>query len=255
MQPLILVVDDEEVFLSVLEVTLGSRYSLLMARSAKEALTLLDKHAVHLVISDVMMPGMDGFELCKRIKSNVDYALIPVLLLTAKNTVDAKITGLEIGADAYIEKPFSDEHLQAQIASLLYNRKKVAEYFNSSLDVLAARVGQPGEEARFLKHLEQLIREHIGDVELDVNRLAELMNMSRGSLYRKLKEASDLSPAELITMARLKKSIELMAEGEYRIYEIADLVGFSSAGSLTRNFLRQFNVTPSEYARSRKEGQ
>jgi DNA-binding response OmpR family regulator len=258
---MILVVDDEAMFLSVLEVTLGGRYVLLKARSAREALELLESQPVDLVISDVMMPGMDGYALCQRIKSTVDYSLIPVLLLTAKNTLEAKVAGLELGADAYIEKPFSEEHLLAQIASLLYNRQKLAEYFAASTGIGSAGVGstgigsaaqdQPKTENKFLRQLEQMIRDNIHDSDLDVERLAEMMMMSRISLYRKVKEASALSPAELITIARLRRAVELLGEGDYRIYEISDMVGFSSAGSFTRNFLRQFGVTPSDYFKGR----
>ncbi len=250
MQPLILVVDDEEMILSVLEVTLGNRYSILKAQSAKEALTLLEQHVVHLVICDVMMPVMDGFAFCREIKSNPDYALIPVILLTARNTMEAKVTGLELGADAYIEKPFLEDLLLAQIANLLYNRNKVAEYFTRQPPAEEAIGEEPKEEERFMKQLDRTIRENMQDPSLDVRKLAAMMTMSRISLYRKVRASSHLSPAELITIARLKKAADLMSEGEYRIYEIADLVGFSSPGSLTRNFLRQFNMTPTAYFRA-----
>lgn len=250
MQPLILVVDDEEMILSVLEVTLGNRYSILKARSAKEALALLERHVVHLVICDVMMPVMDGFAFCREIKSNPDYSLIPVILLTARNTMESKVAGLELGADAYIEKPFLEDLLLAQIANLLYNRNKVAEYFARQSPVEEGIGEEPKEEERFMKQLDRTIRENMQDPSLDVRKLAAMMNMSRISLYRKVRTYSHLSPAELITIARLKKAADLMSEGEYRIYEIADLVGFSSPGSLTRNFLRQFNMTPTAYFRA-----
>ncbi len=250
MQPLILVVDDEEMILSVLEVTLGNRYSILKARSAKEALTFLEQHVVHLVICDVMMPVMDGFAFCREVKSNPDYALIPVILLTARNTMEAKVTGLELGADAYIEKPFLEDFLLAQIANLLNNRNKVAEYYTRQSSAEEAAANESKEEQRFMKQLDRTIQENMQDPSLDVRKLAGMMTMSRISLYRKVKAYSHLSPAELITIARLKKAADLMSEGEYRIYEIADLVGFSSPGSLTRNFLRQFNMTPTAYFRA-----
>jgi two-component system cell cycle response regulator len=250
MQPLILAVDDEEMILSVLEVTLSNRYSILKARSAKEALDLLEQHVVHLVICDVMMPVMDGFALCREIKSNVDYALIPVILLTAKNTMEARITGLEFGADAYIEKPFLEDFLLAQIANLLDNRNKVAEYFARQSPAAEATADEPKEEERFMRQLDLTIQENMQNPSLDVRKLAEMMTVSRISLYRKVKAYSHLSPAELITVARLKRAADLMAGGAYRIYEIADLVGFSSPGSLTRNFLRQFNMTPTAYFRA-----
>jgi len=132
MQPLILVVDDDEIFLSLLETILTGRYSVLKARGGEEALDLLQTHTVHLVISEVNMPEMDGYTLCNQIKSTIGFAQIPVVLMTARNTMDAKVAGLVLGAEAYIEKPFLVEYLLAQIASLLYNRMKVAEYFSIS---------------------------------------------------------------------------------------------------------------------------
>ena len=119
MLPLILLVDDEELILSVLEVTLEGHYAILKARNGKEALTALDNETVHLVICDVMMPEMDGFELCRQIKSKIEYAQIPVILLTAKNALEAKVIGLEMGADAYIEKPFRSEEHTSELQSLV----------------------------------------------------------------------------------------------------------------------------------------
>src|SRR5688572_22717162 len=130
--PLILLVDDEEEILEFLERILQHKYTVLKTNNGEEALHALGSNAVQLIISDVMMPEMDGFELCSLIKSNVEYSHIPVILLTAKNSIQSKVQGLELGADAYIEKPFSKEHLLAQIASLLNNRNMVREYFANS---------------------------------------------------------------------------------------------------------------------------
>ncbi|RYF85101.1 MAG: response regulator, partial [Chitinophagaceae bacterium] len=129
MKPTILIVDDNEEILDFLEEELSEKYELLKAINGHDALTMLDHEAVHLVISDVMMPEMDGFELCRKIKSTVEFSHIPIILLTAKNTLQSKIEGLELGADAYIEKPFSPAHLQAQIANLIMNRTKIKEHF------------------------------------------------------------------------------------------------------------------------------
>ena len=253
MPPLILLVDDEELSLSVLETTLGGDYRVLKARDGKEALEMLDRETVHLVISDLMMPGMDGVELCRRIKSKLENAQIAVILLTANDSTQAKIEGFEGGADAYIQKPFDEEVLLAQVASLLYNRNKVREFFMQSPLAFAHSAGRNKHEEEFLLKLEQTIAVHLDDHELDVDKLAALMALSRITLYRKVKELSDCSPAELITIARLKRAAELLSKSEDRIYEIADKVGFSSPGSFTRNFLRQYNMTPTEFLQ-RKRG-
>lgn len=251
MLPLILLVDDEEEILEFLERMLNSRYSILKAANGKEALKVLDAEAVQLVISDVMMPGMDGFELCRIIKSTIDHSHIPVILLTAKNTIQAKVEGLELGADAYIEKPFSKEHLLAQISSLLKNRNMVREFFASSPLVHIKSIAHTRSDEKFLETLHDTIGKNMDDPDLDVEKLAKIMMMSRITLYRKIKAISDLSPIELINISRLKRAAELLAAGEHRIYEVSDMVGFSSQSNFARNFQKQFNMTPTEYMHSK----
>jgi two-component system, cell cycle response regulator len=251
MLPLLLLVDDEEEILELLERILRPKYAILKAENGKEALKILQSEAVQLVVSDVMMPEMDGFQLCKAIKSNFEHSHIPVILLTAKNTLQSKIEGLELGADAYIEKPFSKEHLLAQIASLLNNRSMIRDYFASSPLVHIKSIAHSKADERFLETLNEIITSNIEDPELDVEKLARVMNMSRITLYRKIKAVSNLTPIELINITRLKRAAQLLAEGEYKVYEIADMVGFSSQSNFARNFLKQFKMTPTEYMNSK----
>ncbi len=252
MLPFILLVDDEEEILDFLERILNDKYSILKAESAKQALEILNDEAVQLIVADVMMPEMDGFELCKIIKSNFDYSHIPVILLTAKNTIQAKVEGLELGADAYIEKPFSKEHLKAQISSLLANRNIMREYFASSPLVHIKSMAHTKADERFLESLNETISKRIEDTDLDVEHLAAIMNMSRITLYRKIKAISNLAPLELINIVRLKKAAELLAEGEHKIYEVSAIVGYSSQSNFARNFLKQFNMTPTEFMHSKQ---
>jgi len=247
MLPLILLVDDEEEILEFLERMLGSKYSIMKAGDGSEALQILGSEAVQLVVSDITMPVMDGLQLCKLIKTNVEYSHVPVILLTAKSTIQSKVEGLELGADAYIEKPFSKEHLLAQIASLLSNRNRIREFFASSPLVHIKSMAHTKADERFLESLNEAIHRNIEDPELDVEKLARLMTMSRITLYRKIKALSDLSPTELINITRLKHAAELLAEGEHRICEISDRAGFSSQSNFARNFQKQFNMTPTEY--------
>ena len=251
MLPLILIVDDEEEILDFLERILNNKYTILKTENAKDALEILNDEAVQLIICDIMMPEMDGFELCKIIKSNFDYSHIPVILLTAKNTIQSKVEGLELGADAYIEKPFSKEHLLAQISSLLANRNIMREFFANSPLVHIKSMAHTKADERFLETLNETISKRIEDTDLDVENLAGLMNMSRITLYRKIKAISNLTPLELINIVRLKKAAELLAEGEYKIYEISAIVGYSSQSNFARNFLKQFNMTPTEFMQSK----
>jgi DNA-binding response OmpR family regulator len=247
MKPLLLLVDDNEEILEFLEHELNEKYTIIKAFDGCEALEQLKENAVQLVISDIMMPVMDGFELCRIIKTNFDHSHIPVILLTAKNTLQSKIEGLELGADAYIEKPFSPEFLRAQISNLLTNRNKIKEYFASSPLVHIKSMAYSKADELFLEKINESIFKNLEDTELDVEKLAGLMNMSKPTLYRKIKSLSDLSPNELINITRLKKAAELLAEGNYKIYEVADMVGYASQTNFGRNFLKQFGMTPTDY--------
>jgi two-component system cell cycle response regulator len=247
MNPLLLLVDDNEEILEFLEHELNEKYTILKAADGQQALDLLKENAVHLVISDVMMPVIDGFELCGLIKSNFEFSHIPVILLTARNTLQSKIEGLELGADAYIEKPFSPEYLQVQIANLLTNRNKIKEYFASSPLVHIKSMAYSRADELFLEKINETILKNLGDTEFDVEKLARFMNMSKPTLYRKIKSLSDLSPNEIINITRLKKAAELLVEGNYKIYEVANMVGYASQTNFGRNFLKQFGMTPSDY--------
>jgi len=252
MLPTILLVDDEEEILEFLERILKIKYTIFKAETGQNALKILSTESVQLVVSDVMMPEMDGFELCKIIKSNFEYSHIPVILLTAKNTIQSKVEGLELGADAYIEKPFSKEHLLAQIASLITNRSMIREYFASSPLVHIKSMAHSKADERFLEVLNETIEKNIEDTDLDVEKLACILNMSRITLYRKIKAISNLTPIELINITRLKKAAELLAEGDHKIYEVAYMVGFSSQSNFARNFHKQFNMTPTDYMHSKQ---
>jgi len=194
-----------------------------------------------------MMQVMDGLELCRVIKTNVDYSHIPVVLLTAKNTLQSKIEGLEIGADVYIEKPFSLQHLQAQISSLLTNRSKIREYFASSPLVHIKSMAHSKADEKFLHDLNEVIYQHLDNSELDIDKLAAFMNVSRPTLFRKIKAISNLTPHELVNLARLKKAAELLAKNEFKIYEVADMVGYHHQSNFARDFQRQFGMTPTEF--------
>lgn len=249
MNPTILLVDDNEEILEFLEEELADKYSLLKALNGEAALLHLKNESVHLIVSDIMMPEMDGFELCRIIKSDVEFSHIPIILLTAKNTLQAKIEGLELGADAYIEKPFSPAHLQAQIANLLVNRNKIKEHFaNTPLAHIKSMAYTKADE-HFLEMLHNAIEKNISDTELDVEKLAKMMTMSRPTLYRKINAISNLTPNELIHIARLKKAAELLADGNYKIYEITEQVGYQSQNNFSRSFQKQFGMSPSDYIR------
>lgn len=247
MKPVVLLVDDNEEILDFLSEELCEKYTILKAFNGQEALNVLEQEAIHLVVSDVMMDVMDGFELCRRIKTDFEHSHIPVVLLTAKNNLQSKIEGLEMGADAYIEKPFSPEHLQVQIANLISNRNKIKDYFAKSPLVHIKSMAYSKADEIFLENLNEIIQKNLENTELDVEHLAKVMNVSRPTLYRKIKAISDLTPNELIHISRLKKAAELLAITDFKVYQVADMVGYASQNNFGRSFLKQFGMPPTEY--------
>lgn len=254
-KPTILVADDHLEILNFISDDLSDEYHVVKATDGKKALEQLTHQDVDLIVSDVMMPGIDGFELCAQLKDNVQYKHIPFIILTAKNSLQSKIEGLEYGADAYIEKPFSPSFLQAQIASLLRNRRNVQAHYRETATVPLAvePTGFNKSDQDFLNKLNSFILKNINEQGLCVDFLADRMHMSRPTLYRKIKMLSDLSPNELINLTRLKKAAILLQEGNYKVYEISSMVGFSSSSHFIRNFQKQFGVSPKGWGEQHRE--
>ena len=249
----ILIVEDNTEIAGFLQKELQARFNVYKAFNGQEALEILSKENIQLIISDIMMPVMDGIELCRKIKTEIQYSHIPVVILTAKNTLKSKIEGLETGADAYIEKPFVFEHLMAQVNNLLHNRNIVREFYAHSPLAHIKGMALTKADKGFLEELQQVIDTNITNRDLDVDTLAKMMNMSRPTFYRKIKGLSDLSPNELITISRLKKAAELMSEGKYKITEVATIVGYHLNSNFSRDFSKQFGMSPSNYIKSQIE--
>lgn len=243
----VLVVEDNPDMLSFVERQLSSDYAVLTATNGKEALEVLDENFVNLVVSDVVMPLMDGFELCKTIKSNVDYSHIPVILLTAKTNIQSKIEGMELGADSYIEKPFSSEYLLAVVSNLINNREKLRQTFAKSPFVAANTMALTKADEEFIKKLNEIIQANLSNQEFSMDDMAESLNMSRSNFYRKIKGVLDLTPNEYLRIERLKRAAQLLKEGENRVNEICYMVGFSSPSYFSKCFLKQFGALPKDF--------
>jgi ligand-binding sensor domain-containing protein/signal transduction histidine kinase/DNA-binding response OmpR family regulator len=248
----LLLVEDHQDILNFIAIDLMEKYTVLKAANGKEALDVLNNSIVHIIISDVMMPVMDGFELCKTVKSDINHSHIPVILLTAKNSVKAKLEGLELGADAYVAKPFSPEHLALEIFNLLRNRDLVKNYYANSPLIHLKSVAHSKADEDFLQKLNDLINVNLANIDFDVDDMANYMNISRPTLFRKIKAIANLSPHDLINITRLKKAAELIAEGNHKIYEVAEIAGFSQSSVFTRAFHKQFGMPPSEYANAHR---
>ncbi|SFU59418.1 Signal transduction histidine kinase [Pustulibacterium marinum] len=248
--PLILVAEDNKELADFMFSELSESYNVLLAKNGDEAWKLLEKNEVQLVVSDVMMPIKNGISLCKDIKKTEKTSHIPVILLTAKSALNAKIEGLESGADAYITKPFSMDYLLVQISNLIENRRTILGHFSSSPLAHLKSLATSNTDKSFLSKLDKVIEENLKDQSLNVDKLADCMNMSRSTLYRSIKEISDLSPNELINLSRLKKAAHLIKTTNMKIYEVAEMVGYKSQTSFGRNFQKHFGMTPTEFEKT-----
>lgn len=246
----LLIVEDNEELQAFLKVQLSKYYKIVIAGNGVEAMDILKKELINLIISDVMMPIMDGLELCKTIKQNIETCHIPLILLTAKTTLNNKIEGLKNGADAYIEKPFSMPHLLVQINNLLESRMKLRQNFTNSPYIATNIMAQNKADEDFLNKLTDRIKQNLDDDTFNIDNLASEMNMSRTSLHRKIKGITELTPGDFIRIIRLKRAAELLLEGEYRINEICMLVGIHSLSYFSKSFQKQFGVLPKDFVKN-----
>tara|TARA_R110002050_G_scaffold188756_8_gene323405 strand:+ start:80 stop:4036 length:3957 start_codon:yes stop_codon:yes gene_type:complete len=248
----IMVVEDNKELADFIFEELSEIYNVILVKNGDEAWKMIQKYDVNLIVSDIMMPIKNGIELCKLVKQTDQTGHIPVILLTAKSALNAKIEGLESGADAYMTKPFSMDYLLVQISNLIKNRRTVLEHFSSSPLAHLKSLVSSHSDTVFISKLDKVIEENMKDQSLSVDKLAEFMNMSRSTLYRNISEISDLSPNELINISRLKKAAHLIKTTNMKIYEISEMVGFKSQSSFGRNFQKNFGMTPTQFERSNR---
>ena len=243
----ILVVEDNKDMLAFVFRQLSSLYHVLIAENGVEALDVLEQKSVDLIISDIMMPLMDGVELCKHLKQNLDYSHIPVILLTAKTNLESRIEGLEEGADAYIEKPFSMEYLRANVANLLSNRERLRRHFIEFPFIKADAMAQTKADEMFISKLNEYVLRHLDNTDLQIDDIADAMNMGRSNFYRKLKGILNMSPNEYLRLFRLKQAASILKEGTYGVVEVSYMVGFSTPSYFSSCFKKQFGVLPKDF--------
>lgn len=247
----ILLSEDDKDLLNFLSKILKSQYNVIKTNNGQEALQKLDTEQVDLVITDITMPVMDGLELCREIKTDINNSHIPVVILTARTGVALQIEGLEAGADAYIEKPFSTEYLLAQISNLFSNRAKIKEAFVHSPYSNAGSIALTKADEQFLEKVTDIIHKNIAEESFNVDSLARELGMSRSSLHRKIKGISELTPNDFIVLVKLKKAAEYLNQGLYRVNEVCYVVGFSSSSYFSRCFKKHFGVSPREFITNR----
>ena len=230
---------------------LSPDYNIVVVENGEEAIDRLEMELPELIVSDVVMPRKDGYELCKTIKTSADWGRIPVILLTAKNDMDSSIKGLDCGADAYVGKPFDPFYLKAVINNLLENRKRmqwiVQNLPSESLPRGEAREAILNEQDRqFLENLHTLLDKHLDDEAFGITSLAKEMLMSYSSLYARVKSLTGQTPQNFLITYRMNTAMQLLQTGKYTVSEVCYKVGASSLANFSRSFKRQFGVPPSE---------
>ncbi|MFN3871711.1 MAG: two-component regulator propeller domain-containing protein [Ignavibacterium sp.] len=246
-RPTLMIVEDSEDVQFFLSTILKNQYNLILAKNGVDALEKSVEDLPDLIISDIMMPEMDGLEFCKRIKSDWKTSHIPVILLTARITVDNKVEGLEFGADDYITKPFNSRELTVRIKNLLEQRKKLKEIFSSSVEMKPGQFKFSPEENEFVQNAIKVVEENIDNPDFDTEKFAERMFLSRSQLHRKLIQLTNESPGEFIRTLRLKHAAKLLLQKNFNITQIALEVGFNSPSHFTKAFKQFFNCTPKEF--------
>ena len=253
----ILIVEDNDELRNYLSQTLSEEYVIQVCSNGKEALTIIPEYKPELVISDIMMPEMRGDELCQAIKNNIETSHIPVILLTALNNEKDILSGLQIGADEYVVKPFNIGILKANVANLLANRALLrSKYANLDLDD-----EEHDEDCincsqdidwKFIANVKKNVEDNIDNPALTVDVLCSLMGMSRTSFYNKLRALTDQAPGDYIRLIRLKRAVQLLKEDTHSITEIAEMTGFSDAKYFREVFKKHYNVSPSQYGKEKK---
>lgn len=245
--PVMLLVDDDEDMRNFVAGHFKEAYRVLTAENGVEACELLQQQEVNLIVSDWMMPEMDGAEFCRRVRKNPNTSHIPFVMLTAKTDDGSKTESMNCGADAFIEKPFSMKYLEACIRNLLEMRRRLqAKYSHTPLEPISEVASTPIDD-EFLQKMNQLIEDNLDNPDLSVVFLAEQLGISRSSLFSKIKALVDVTPNEMIQLVKLKKAASLLKEGKYRVSEVCYMVGFSSPSYFSKCFQKQFGVKPMEF--------
>lgn len=244
---LILIVEDNNELLDYLANVLGDNFKVVKAKNGMEGLEMVNSTFPDLIISDIMMPKMDGIELCESIKKDIQTSHIPVILLTALETIKDRISGLNSGADAYVSKPFSDKLLIAQIINLLESRKKLRESFADINDEWQTDSTFMDMDNKLILKAIEVAEANLLNSEFTIDNLADELNLSRTTLHRKLKSLTNQSATEFIRHIRLKKAVKLLQLKTHKVNEVGYAVGFNSHNYFTTSFKKQFGVSPSEY--------
>jgi len=249
-RPVLLLVEDNEDFRFYLKDNLRQQYQVLEARNGKEGLQLALQHLPDLIVSDIMMPEMNGIDLCRRIREDQRVSHIPVILLTARTGEEQKVEGFDVGADDYVTKPFSFEILLSRIKNLIHQREAFHRDFRRQIDVKASDVKITSLDEKLIQNAIRLVEDNIADADFSVEHLSRELGMSRVHLYKKLMALTGKAPLEFIRSIRLQRAAQLLEKSQLTVSEIAYQVGFNNPKYFARYFKEEFGVLPSAYKKT-----
>jgi signal transduction histidine kinase/DNA-binding NarL/FixJ family response regulator/ligand-binding sensor domain-containing protein len=249
----ILIVEDSKEFREFLGEILSHAYQVVLASDGVEGLDLVHASLPDLVISDVMMPRMDGCELCRNLKNDLKYSHIPVVLLTAKDSEEGQVNAYESGADSYITKPFSVDVLLARIKQLIAQMEKRKQIFNRSVSIDPKEIAVTSLDEQLIRKALDCMERHIGDTAYSVERLSQDIGMDRTNLYRKIQAILGQTPSEFMRSVRLKRAAQLLRDSDFSVSQISSMVGFNTSRYFSQYFREMFGVTPNEYTHKKSD--
>ncbi|TRZ45081.1 hybrid sensor histidine kinase/response regulator transcription factor [Robertkochia solimangrovi] len=242
----LLIVEDNADLRNYLKNELKEQYKIITAKNGKEGLDLANENQPDVILTDVLMPEMNGFEFCKQVKSDIRTSHIPILMLTAKATINDRIEGIEIGADAYMVKPFNLKLLKLRISQLITSRQLIFNKYFSIISDLPQDMQTNSLDKEFIEKVFFYINENISDPDISVESLANKLNLSRSQVYRKIKSLTDQSPNEFIRNVRLQKARQILESGNTNIGNVCYAVGFASPSYFSKCFKQNFGILPTE---------
>jgi DNA-binding response OmpR family regulator/nitrogen-specific signal transduction histidine kinase len=248
----VLYIDDNIELLKIISNYLLETYNVVVAPNGKIGIEMANQYQPDIIISDIIMPEVDGFELCRNLKNNLNTSHIPIILLTARGDSESQFKGLEIGADYYFPKPFNINLLGLTIKNLIDSREKLRELFKNNTYKNPQDITTNSRDAEFLEKLIKYVDEHIGETELNINYLAQNLAMSRSTFFRKIKAITGTTGKEFVDSIRLKKAAELLIHSEMNISEVAYTIGHSNPQYFSKWFKAYYKVSPSEYILNNK---
>ncbi|MEG1686200.1 MAG: response regulator, partial [Bacteroides sp.] len=247
-----LIVEDNIEILQYLSEGLADKYTIFRAGNGEEALEKMKDNEVDIVLTDVMMPVMDGIKLCKQIKQNIRTCHIPVIILSAKTDIKDQMEGLQVGADDYIAKPFSLLIVTVKIQNMIRTRRRIFEHYSKSLEVEPEKITFNAMDEELLSKAVAIVEKNMDNIEFSTDEFAKEMNMSRSNLHLKLKAITGESSIDFIRKLKFNKACKLLAEGRYTISEVSTMVGFNTPSYFATSFKKYFGCLPTEYIKNRR---